>query len=255
MNKKKNPLISIIIPTFNSANYLKHTINSVINQSYKNWELLIIDDCSTDRTFELLELFKKKNKKIRIFKQSKNKGPAFCRNFGINNSYGKYLAFLDSDDLWKKKKLSNQLKQIQEYNLDFSYTYYETIDEKNKILNKIKVDNFKTFRKFIHDTSIATSSMLIKRSSLGNLRFKKAGYGFDDYIFKAELIKKKLKSKVLNKFNTIYRIRSNSISRNRFQNFIWIWRINKNYFKLNIIENFLSVLNIGFRSIIKYKFK
>ena len=114
------------------------------------------------------------------------------RNFGINNSYEKYLAF-GLNDLWKKKsyQIRNKYKSI----IWTFHNFYETIDEKTK-LNKIKVDNFKTFRKFIHDTSIATSSTLIKRSSLGNLRFKKAGCGFDDYILKAELLKK-LKSKVL----------------------------------------------------------
>ena len=101
MRKNNYCIVDIVIPNYNKANYLNDCINSVINQTLKNWRLFIIDDCSSDNSSKILDNFKK-NKKIKIIKLRKNLGPGNARNIGISLSRSKYLAFLDSDDLWKK---------------------------------------------------------------------------------------------------------------------------------------------------------
>jgi len=123
------PLISIIIPTYNAEKYFLCTIQSVLNQTYQNWEMIIVDDCSSDNTFELALKFTTTDSRIKVFKLEKNSGPAIARNMAIESAQGRYIAFLDSDDLWLPEKLEKQIKFMQEMDIAFSFTAYEKINE------------------------------------------------------------------------------------------------------------------------------
>jgi glycosyltransferase involved in cell wall biosynthesis len=106
--------VSIILPVYNSKKYISKTINSIMSQSHESFELVIIDDCSTDGTYELIKKIKKNNKKIKLFQTSKNsKTPAIPRNIGLKKSKGEIICFIDSDDLWEKDKLKIQLKEFK----------------------------------------------------------------------------------------------------------------------------------------------
>jgi len=118
-----NELVSIIMPSYNTGKYIKETIESVVNQTYTNWELIIVDDCSTDNTDEIIKVFNN-DKRIKYLKNEKNSGAAVSRNIALREAKGKYIAFLDSDDLWKKEKLDKQIKFMKENNYDFTYTDY-----------------------------------------------------------------------------------------------------------------------------------
>tara|TARA_B100000927_G_scaffold181817_1_gene146422 strand:- start:1140 stop:1904 length:765 start_codon:yes stop_codon:yes gene_type:complete len=248
-NLEKNPTIDIIIPVYNSANYIDQTLQSILQQDYKNYKVFIVNDCSSDN---LKDKIKKYKNLIKIINLKKNKGPAFCRNLGIRYSKSEYISFLDSDDFWDKYKLSKHIKFMTKYNLDFSYTNYISISENGQIRKKITVQNISNFNQFIKNTSIATSTMIIRRSSMSNLKFKKKGYGFDDYIFKAELLKKKINTQHFNEFLTYYRIRKKSISSNPLRNILWVWKINKNYFNFKFFFNLKSLFFIIINSIKKY---
>lgn len=115
-------LVSIIMPSYNTGKYIKETINSVINQTYTNWELLIVDDCSTDNTDEVISGFK--DERIKYSKNEKNSGAAISRNKALREARGKWIAFLDSDDLWEKEKLEKQIKFMKDNSYDFTYTDY-----------------------------------------------------------------------------------------------------------------------------------
>lgn len=128
-------LVSIIMPSYNTGKYIKETINSVINQTYTNWELLIVDDCSTDNTDEVIS--ECKDERIRYFKNEKNLGTAISRNKALREAKGKWIAFLDSDDLWEKEKLEKQIEFMKDNNYYFSYTQYQEIDEFSNSLNKL----------------------------------------------------------------------------------------------------------------------
>ena len=130
-----NELASIIMPSYNTAKYIKYTIESVINQTYTNWELLIVDDCSTDKTDEIVKKYK--DDRIKYFKNETNSGAAISRNKALMEAKGKWIAFLDSDDLWVKDKLEKQIKFMKENNYHFSYTQYEEIDENSNSLNRL----------------------------------------------------------------------------------------------------------------------
>ena len=120
-------LVSIIMPSFNTANYIVDSIKSVLGQTYTFWELIIVDDCSSDNTENVIKPFLV-DKRIRFYKNDTNQGAAFCRNKALVESKGKWIAFLDSDDLWSNKKLEKQLLFMQTNNYSFSYTNYREID-------------------------------------------------------------------------------------------------------------------------------
>ena len=120
-------LVSIIVPVYNAEEFINDTIKTVQDQTYKNWELIMIDDCSTDRSTE--QILKYKSDKIKLIKLKKNSGAAICRNTGTKEAKGRYIAFLDADDLWKKEKLEVQLKFMKDKKCAFSFTGYEFADK------------------------------------------------------------------------------------------------------------------------------
>ena len=239
--------IDIILPNYNSALYIEDTIKSVINQTYKNWKLIIVDDCSDKNTKLILKKFSK-HKKIKIIWLNKNKGAGYCRNLAIQKSNSQYIAFIDSDDIWKKNKLRSQINFMSKQNYSFSYTDYETFGIKIK---KIKNPSYLNFTSFVKNTSIATSTMMIKRKSLHNARFTNTKI-CEDYFFKCKLLKKIGRAYCLNKNLTKYRVRKNSMQSNNLKNFYWIWKINRKYNKFSFFRNIISLINISFNSLKKY---
>ena len=129
-------LISIITPSFNSEKFISDAIHSVQKQSYLNWEMIIVDDFSTDKTVIIIQEFLLKDNRIKLFKLDKNCGTGFARNFGLNKSKGRYIAFLDADDLWKSEKLAIQIDYLITNNLYFTFSFYDCINEEGNILNK-----------------------------------------------------------------------------------------------------------------------
>ena len=116
-------LVSIIMPSYNTAQYIGETIGSVLAQTYTNWELIIVDDCSTDHTEEVVQPFLV-DKRIRFLKNPKNSGAAIARNYALREAQGKWIAFLDSDDIWFPEKLEKQIAFMQRNGYHFSYTDY-----------------------------------------------------------------------------------------------------------------------------------
>ena len=213
-NKKEKKIkIDIILPNFNSSDSIKETIKSIIDQTFKNWKLIIVDDCSDKKTKTILKKFSK-NKKIKIFWLKKNKGAGYCRNYAIKKSKSPYLAFIDSDDIWKKDKLETQLRFMENNNYLFTYTNYETFGKKIRFIAPAKEYDFK---KFINDTSICTSTMIVKRNILKNIEFTNSEI-CEDYFFKCKILKI-CNAYCLDDFLTKYRIRKNSLQSSSLKNF------------------------------------
>ena len=251
-----NKTVDVIIPNFNKGNFISEAIDSVINQTYKNWKLYIIDDNSTDNSKKILQRYKKK--KINIFYLNENKGPAFCRNYALKKSKSNFIAFLDSDDYWFKNKLELQLKFMIKNNYPFTFSDYTPVfHNKNSVkkLTPTKIEDKFTFKKFIKNSSINTSTMILKRKNIKNIKFKNL-HLMEDYIFKCELMKKtKIPFIKFPKSTAIYRIIHKSRSSEKIKNVYNLWLINKNYNKLNFIENLISLISISFNSLKKYGFK
>ena len=244
--KKEKTKIDIILPNFNSSQFITKTINSILRQSYKNWKLIIIDDCSDKETKNLLKKISKK--KIKVYFLKENRGAGYCRNLAIKKSKSPFIAFIDSDDTWQKDKLKKQLGFMKKNNFSFSYTNYKTFGEKKRNVNSPSKLNYS---KFLRNTSIATSTMMIKREIIGNIKFTNTKI-CEDFFFKCRLLKKVGHAFCLKQYLTNYRIRKNSLQSSNLRNFYWIWKINKNYNKLSVIENFISLIFISINSLKKY---
>ena len=258
INSKKNnfPWVDVIITNFNKADFLEESINSVIEQTYKNWTLYIIDDNSNDNSIKIINKFSDL-KNIKIVKLSKNKGPSFCRNYGMRISKSKYISFLDSDDKWTREKLAKQIDFMEKNNYYFTYTDYTPFFEKNKkkkFKKRTFIKSFFDYDSFIKNSSINTTTMIIARSILGTHRFKKLKI-LEDYLFKCELLKKNFIAKKLNEDLAFYRILEKSRSSKRFKNVFWLWYINKRYNKLSTFKNIFSIFCISINSIKKYGIK
>lgn len=137
-------LVSIIMPSYNTASYIRETIQSVMHQTYQNWELIIVDDCSTDNTYEIVASVK--DERIKYFYNEKNSGAAVSRNRALREAKGRWIAFLDSDDLWMPEKLEKQIHFMEKNGYSFSYTNYEEIDVKGNSIG-VKVGGPKKITK------------------------------------------------------------------------------------------------------------
>ena len=176
------PLVSIIIPIYNGEKFILETIDSVKKQTYSNWELLIIDNCSNDNTFELISLHQ--SSKIRVFKTELNSGgPAVPRNIGIKKANGEYIAFLDADDIWENNKLEVQIGFIQQN--DFICSLASSINEKGKVIKKVKFDNnkFYKFSNLVNVNKIINSSVIVSREKFLSIMFDEDTLlnGLEDY--------------------------------------------------------------------------
>jgi len=219
MNNSKI-LISIVIPMHNAQKFILETIDSVLNQTYKNWEMIIIDNCSSDKSCELITSFN--DDRINLIKLDANSGgPARPRNIGIEKSNGEYIAFLDADDLWSNDKLEKQLEYMLKHNITFSSTNSMFVDElSNPIDNKYKIVTF--FKKYdkkvtvcdlIKNKFIATSSVMVKKELLRDFSESKELVSVEDLGQWLHLLhNKKVKYFYFSEKLLIYRILKNSVS-------------------------------------------
>ena len=134
--REKEDLVSVIMPAYNCERFIGITLDSVINQTYQNWEVIVVDDCSTDITVEIVQGYNKKENRIRYHKLQENSGAAIARNKAIDLAKGKYMAFLDSDDVWFPEKLTKQISFMEANNYGFTCTSYTKIDDQCKYLNR-----------------------------------------------------------------------------------------------------------------------
>ena len=154
-------LVSIIVPVYNSEKFIEDTINTVKQQTYKNWELILVNDCSTDKSKEIIEEYIKKDEKMKLINLEKNSGAAIARNTGIEKAKGRYIAFLDADDLWNKEKLEKQIKFMKDNDYKFTFTGYEFADENGRGNGKIvKVPEKINYKKALKNTTIWTSTVM-----------------------------------------------------------------------------------------------
>ena len=203
-------IVDIIMPNYNKGKYLQSSIQSIIEQTFENWRLIVLDNNSKDNSVDILNQFKV-NKKIEIIILKKNKGAAFSRNLGLRLSNSEFIAFLDSDDYWHKNKLEKQIEFMRSNQVDFSYTNYTPFSEINGQINFKKEISPKAnynFKKFIHDTSIATSTMIVRKNLVNNIKFPKVK-SLEDYVFKCKILKNRHVAKKLNFNGVFYRVTKN----------------------------------------------
>lgn len=210
-------LVSIIMPSWNTGRFIAESIQCVIDQTYDNWELLIVDDCSTDNTDEVVEPFLK-DSRIKYFHNEKNSGAALTRNKAMKATQGEWIAFLDSDDLWTPNKLEKQVKFMQDNRYVLSYTEYEKIDEEDKALNiYVSGPEIVNKRKMYRYDYIGQLTMMYSAKHFGLIQIKDIKKN-NDYAIRLQLYKKPGTEAHLLKENLAkYRIRKESISHDKLR--------------------------------------
>ena len=250
MEKK---LVSIIMPTYNCAKFIGRTIESVINQTYENWELIIVDDCSKDNTEEVVKEYIEKDNRIKYYKFETNQGAAMARTESMKRAKGNYMAFLDSDDLWYKDKLEKQLKFMIDNNYNFTCTAYEQIDEADNLIGKIIKTKVKAdYNRILLDCPVGNSTVMYNVDELGRFEVPNIRKRNDDALW-LQIIKKAKYIYGMDDVLMKYRIRSNSISSNKLSLIKYHWQLYREIEHLSIIRSVFHICYWGIIKILKIK--
>ena len=244
-------LVSIIMPYFKKKKYVKYSVLSVLNQTFKNFELIIVYDNETNDELKFINKIKKLDKRIKVIKNKFNIGAGLSRNVGIDNSKGAYLAFLDADDLWHKNKLFAQIKFMRQKNIEISHTSYEIIDDDLAIrgTRQAKLMNYK---KLIKSCDIGLSTVIIKKSLIKNLRFPNLKTK-EDYVLWLEIAKKGKTIHALNTKLTQWRKSKNSLSSSVVRKLTDGYYVYRHHLKFSVIKSLYSLLVLSINFLKKTK--
>ncbi len=206
-----HPLVTIVTPVYNSINYVRDSIESVINQTFQNWEMILVDDHSNDGSFELISNIAKIENRIKIIRNKENLGSGLSRNKAIKLANGKYIAFLDSDDLWHNDKLKIQIELMEKNKWSFSHTSYGYISEQGeKIKSTFHVSNHPiNYSNLLKRTEISCLTAVYNQRILGKC-YMTEHRRKQDYALWLSILKKDIKSQPIDVELAYYRQRSGS---------------------------------------------
>ena len=248
-------LVSVITPCYNSEKYILKTIESVINQTYQNWEMIIVDDCSQDKSVQIIKDCLNKDDRIKLIQLNLNKGAGYCRNSAIKEAKGQYYAFLDSDDLWFKDKLEKQINFMKNNNIAFCYSAYNFIDDNGILLNtspffsKSKVcyhDLLKTNHIGCLTVIYDISKISDKKLYMSEIRSRQ------DLSLWLDILKIIDFGYGLNEVLASYRIRKKSVSSNKIKAIYYQWILYRNIQKFSFSKSIYFLIFYLYFGAIKY---
>jgi glycosyltransferase involved in cell wall biosynthesis len=247
-------LVSIIMPNYNCGKFILQAIESIITQTYTEWELIIVDDCSTDNSYSVALEYAGKDRRIRVYQMEKNNGAAICRNKAIELSQGQYLAFLDSDDIWFPEKLAKQLRFMQNNNCDFSFTEYEHIDEDGTPLGiKARVIKKLTYKKLLLHCFPGCLTVMYRQNIKAKIYCDDIKKNNDHALF-LQVLKHSQNAMGLSENLARYRIRNNSISRKKLQMIKPYITVLHDFEHINIFYSYFCLLtHVIIKIFFKYK--
>jgi teichuronic acid biosynthesis glycosyltransferase TuaG len=244
------PLVSIITPAWNAEDFVGEAIRSVQEQGITDWEMLVADDCSTDGTATVVEVFASQDPRVRLIRCGRNGGPARARQAAIDKASGRYLAFLDSDDLWLPAKLERQLPFMAHKGAALTYTSFRRISEDGVDIGQVfAIPQSLTYRQLLCNTAIATLTAIIDRDVAGEVSMTDAGY--DDFCLWLSVLKRGHKAYGLQEDLARYRVRGNSVSSRPLRSAAWVWNIYRNVEHLSFIKSAWCLANFGVRAYAK----
>lgn len=234
-------LVSIITPTYNCGKYIGETIESVINQTYTNWEMIIVDDCSKDNTKETVEEYSKKDSRIKYYCLEENPGAAVARTRAMQLAEGQYMAFLDSDDIWLSNKLECQIRFMKQEKHAFSCTAYEQIDEEGNSLGRIiKTVSRVDYNRLLLDCPVGNSTVMYDASVMGKFEVPNIRKRNDDALW-LQMLKKEQYIWGMPDVLMRYRIRKNSISGNKLKVIKYHWILYREIEHLSVLRSVFHI--------------
>ena len=246
-------LVSIIMPNYNGEKYSEESLKTVLNQTYKNWELLIIDDCSKDKSVEIIRE-KYNDKRIKLIELKENKGSSHARNIGLEISKGKYIAFLDSDDLWLDEFLEKQVRFLKENEVSLVYSSYYIIDENSEeILNPYVVKNKVGYKDILKFLPIGMLTSVYDTEKIGKYYFDESlGSIRDDYVYWLKILKKLDFAYANSEILAKYRIHAKSVTGKKYKMILPQFKVYYNIEKLGLMKSLYYLLYWSLHGIKKY---
>ena len=247
------PLVSVVIPVYNASKYLAKTLDSALSQTYKNLEIILINDCSTDNSLEIMRDYEKADFRIRVLDSEKNQGVAAVRNRGIQAATGEYIALLDSDDVWVEDKIERQLKLLKENNAQIAYSSYSFIDENDQpIMHPFIVPEETTYKQMLKCNEIGCSTAIVEADLFKKHPFKKEFY-HEDYVLWMELLSIPVRAVGISDVLVYYRYSSGSRSFNKVNAAQQRWKIYRKALDMNLIKSSTAMLGYMFNAFKKYR--
>ena len=240
-------LVSVIIPYYRKKQYISRTLKSVINQSYKKLEIIIIYDDDNKEDLKFVKHIALKDKRIKILVNKKNLGVGLSRNKGIKKSRGEYIAFLDADDLWLKDKIKNQISFMKRKEITFSHTSYSIVDSQNIIISKRNAKNFLRLNDLIKSCDIGLSTVMIKKNHLKTNKFPNLKKK-EDFVLWLKLLSKNVKIYGIDKNLVQWNKTKNSLSSSLIQKLLDGFKVYNYYMKFNFLKSFyyLFLLSLNY---------
>lgn len=244
--------VSVITPVYNVEKYLDRTLQSVFAQTYKDIEIILVDDQSKDESVEIIKKYQKTHPEIVYYLQPKNMGAGFARNKALELARGQYVAFLDADDIWKPTKIERQIKFLKKRHGSFCFTAIEMIDGDDKVIKgKRKVEPEIDYKFLLSNTMIPTSGVLIDRTIKGDFRMH-LRRGGQDYATWLRLLRDGTKAYGINEALVGYRIDGDSLSSNKLKSIKQIWEIQTQDEGINRIVAGWHIIKWCWNSVKKY---
>lgn len=246
-------LVSIVTPVFNGEKYISKTIDSIISQTYENWELIVVNDGSSDDSAAVVDELLKKDCRIKLLNFEENKGAAAARNAGIHAARGDFIAFCDGDDLWYPEKLEKQLDLMHKNGYGFTFTEFCIIDGDEKIIKeRVKCPKEVGYFNLITGNPIMCSSVLIDRNIIGGFEMPPIRSA-QDYATWAQIMRdKKVKAYCVNEPLAKYRKAGQTLSSRKFKAFKRTWRINRDFLGMSLIKTSFVIAIYAVRWFIKH---
>lgn len=244
--------VSIITPCYNAVPTISSTIDSVLSQTYSNWEMIIVDDSSTDNSADVIKQYASQDNRIKYFKTTLPSGsPSLPRNIGIENASGKYIAFLDSDDIWMPDKLQKELDFMEGNGYDLVYSYYEKMNWEGQRNNRIiKTRKKTTYCDLLKSNSIPCLTSIIRKEVLGSTRFKQIPQ--EDFCLWLDILKKGYTAYNLCEVTALYREAKNSRSANKLDMFKGYWNVIRNHQNIGLLPACYYMITYTIMGFAKY---
>lgn len=246
-------LVSVITPAFNAAATIGETLRSALTQTHRDVEVLVADDCSTDDTRAIVTAMATRDPRVRLFPNTVNVGPAESRNASLLEAHGRYIAFLDADDLWMPTKLEKQLAVMRQTGAGMSYTAYRRITADGAIASPvIRVPDRIDYRAACRNTAMVTSTVLVDRAQTGHFSMPKTYY--DDYACWLNLLRRGVMARAVDEELVHYRLRPGSVSRRKLYSAMKVWEVQRRVEGLALPVALLCFASYAFNAVKKYYF-
>lgn len=247
-------MISIVTPVYNAAAFIRETMEMVREQDYTDWELILVDDCSKDNSLEVIEnyLKEKPDERIRLIKKEKNEGAALTRNFGIREAKGRYIAFLDADDIWMKKKLQTQMEFMERTNAGFVFSAYEFGDEEAVGTGRIvHVPECLTYKKALSRTVIFTTTVLLDTEKISKDLIYMPNVPSEDSATWWQILRAGHVARGIDEVLAIYRRPGKSLSSNKLKAIQRIWYLYRKVEKLPLHTSCFAFVGWAYRASVR----